>query len=165
MKRLFRNMINANQYCMWSVLKSICFYCTQNVISAVLFCHVSSILFQTATNASLLSLQKTTNPLNQSQRTIPSTVNSTGNGGALNTPGILVYPHLLCTLWSTNKQKLGLHDKLHVIVMGISSVLWSHHAFWDRAEFRIIHIAVDHWQAMQYRVHNCKWIAFDYERL
>ncbi len=36
---------------------------------------------------SLLSLQNAINPLNQSQRT----VDSTGNGGALNTPGILVF--------------------------------------------------------------------------
>ncbi len=55
-----------------------------------------------------------------------ATVNSTGNGGALNRHPR--FPHLLCTLWSTNKQKLGLHDKSHVIVMHISSVrqvLWS----------------------------------------
>ncbi len=55
---------------------------TQNVISAVLFCHVFSIFFQTATNASLTSLQNAINPLNQSQRTIPRTVDSTGKGGA-----------------------------------------------------------------------------------
>ncbi len=47
--------------------------------------------FQTTTNASLLSLQNAINPLNQSQRTIPRTVDSTGNGGALNTTGILVF--------------------------------------------------------------------------
>ncbi len=48
----------------------------------------SPFLFQTTTNASLLSLQNAINPLNQSQRTIPQTVDS--NRGALNTPGIQV---------------------------------------------------------------------------
>ncbi len=53
----------------------------------MLFCHVFS-----QTNASLLSLQNAINLLNQSQRTIPRTVDrSTGNGGALNTAGILVF--------------------------------------------------------------------------
>ncbi len=28
-------------------------------------------------------------------------------------------------------------------------------------ELHLIHRAVDHWQAMQYHVHNCRWIAFD----
>ncbi len=51
----------------------------QNAISAVLFCHVFSHFFQTATNASLLSLQNAINPLSQSQRSIPRTVDSTGN--------------------------------------------------------------------------------------
>ncbi len=55
---------------------------TQNAISAVLFCHVFS---KPRTNASLPSLHNAINPLNQSQRTIPRTVDSTGNGGALNT--------------------------------------------------------------------------------
>ncbi len=62
---------------------------TQNAISAVLFCHVFSLSFQTAANSSLPSLQNAIHPLNQSQRTIPRIVNS--NGGALNTPGILVF--------------------------------------------------------------------------
>ncbi len=67
----------------------------QNAIFAVLFCHVFSLFSQTATNASLPSLQNAIYPLKQSQRTIPHTVNSTGNG-ALNTrhPS---FPHLLCT--------------------------------------------------------------------
>ncbi len=63
--------------------KSIFFYWKCDI---VLFCHVFS-----QTNASLLSLQNAINPLNQSQRTIPRTVDSTGNGGALNTAGILVF--------------------------------------------------------------------------
>ncbi len=63
----------------------------QNAIFVLLFCHVFSLFFQTATNVSLLSLQNAINPLNQSQRTIPRTVNSPGNGGALNTPSILVF--------------------------------------------------------------------------
>jgi len=61
----------------------------QNVTSIMLFCHVFSLSFQNATNASLLSLQNVIYLLNQSQRTIPRTVNS--NGGALNTVGILVF--------------------------------------------------------------------------
>ncbi len=31
-------------------------------------------------------------------------------------------------------------------------------------EWHLIHRAVDHWQATQYRVHNRRWIAFDNER-
>ncbi len=63
----------------------------QNAISAVLFCHVLYIFFQTATNASLPSLQNAINLLSQSQHTNPRNVNSTGNGGALNIPSILVF--------------------------------------------------------------------------
>jgi len=48
----------------------------QNAISFVLFCHVFSLTFQNATNSSLLSLQNAIYPLNQSQRTIPRTVNN-----------------------------------------------------------------------------------------
>ncbi len=65
-------------------------------------------------------------PLNQSQSTIPRTVNSTGN--CFEYTRHPSFPHLLCTLWSTNKQKFELQDKSHVIVMRISSVkpvLWS----------------------------------------
>ncbi len=68
----------------------------------MLFCHVFSLFFKTATNASLPSLQNAIYPLSQSQRTIPRTVN--GNGGALNKPGILVFL-IQPTLWSTNKNK------------------------------------------------------------
>ncbi len=65
------------------------FYFMQNAITAMLFSHVFSPFFQIVINAGLPSLQNAMNPLSQSQRTIPRTVNSTGNGGALNTPGIL----------------------------------------------------------------------------
>ncbi len=74
-----------NQYLV-SIEKSI-FNFVQNAIFVVVFCHVFSLFFQTATNACLRSLQNAINPLNQSQRSIPRTVNS--NGGALNTAGIL----------------------------------------------------------------------------
>ncbi len=71
----------------------------------MLFCCVFSLFFQTATNSSLHSLQNAINTLNQSQRTILHTVDSTGNGGALNTPGIQVF--LICFVFSDqqNKQK------------------------------------------------------------
>ncbi len=58
------------------------FNLTQNAISAILFCHVFSLTFQTAANANLPSLQNVTYPFDQSQRTIPRTVDR--NGGALN---------------------------------------------------------------------------------
>ncbi len=54
----------------------------QNAISTILFCHVFSLTFQTAANANLPSLQNVTYPFDQSQRTIPRTVDR--NGGALN---------------------------------------------------------------------------------
>ncbi len=74
-----------NQYLV-SIENSI-FNFMQNAIFVVVFCHVFSLFFQTVTNARLRSLQNAINPLNQSQRSIPRTVNS--NGGALNTAGIL----------------------------------------------------------------------------
>ncbi len=58
------------------------FNLTQNAISAILFCHVFSLTFQTVTNANPPSLQNVIHPFNQSQRTIPRTVDR--NGGALN---------------------------------------------------------------------------------
>ncbi len=89
----FQNAINGKKKCyefppksisyLVGIEKSIFFYWKCDI---VLLCHVFS-----QTNASLLSLQNAINPLNQSQRTIPCTVDSTGNGGALNTAGILVF--------------------------------------------------------------------------
>ncbi len=70
-----------NQYLV-SIENSI-FNFMQNAIFVVVFCHVFSLFFQTV----LRSLQNAINPLNQSQRSIPRTVNS--NGGALNPAGIL----------------------------------------------------------------------------
>ncbi len=62
------------------------------------------------------------NPLNRSQHTIPRTVDSTGNGSALNTPGWHNIFFSSTLSFVINKQtKLGLHDKLHVIIMRISS--------------------------------------------
>ncbi len=62
-----------------------------------------------------------------------ATVNNTGNGGALNTTGILVFLIYFVLCDQQKKQKLGLHDTSHVIVMHISlvkQVLWSQsHAF------------------------------------
>ncbi len=69
----------------------------------------SPFLFQTTTNASLLTLQNAINPLNQSHRTIPHTVDS--NGSALNTPGIQVF--FIFVIKEKAKIKLGLHDKSH----------------------------------------------------
>ncbi len=61
--------------------------------------------------------------------------------------------------------QLGLGDISHVICMRISSVKpapWLavnlHHLFSNGVA---IHRAVDHWQAMQYRFHYRRWIAFD----
>ncbi len=42
------------------------------------------------------------------------------------------------------------------------SMVWSRNGF--QMERQLIHRAIVHWQARQYRVHNRRWIAFDYER-
>ncbi len=113
-----------NQYCIWSVLKSIFFHFMQNAISAVLFCHVFSLSFQTATNASLPSLQNAIHLLNQLQRTIPCIV--TSNGGALNTPGILVFLiyFVLCDQ-QTNKKIRAACDCHAYLVSKAGSVISS----------------------------------------
>ncbi len=168
----FQNAINAlffllsfqNQYCIWSVLKSKKNF-TQNAISTVLFCHVFSLSFQTVTNASLPSLQNAIHPLNQSQRTIPCIVDSNVYN-ALNTPSILVFLiyFVLCDL-QTN-EKLGLHNKSHVIVMRILSVkpvLWLvvnlHHVLSDGAACN-----TQSRRSLTSYVYNRRWIALDYER-
>ncbi len=138
---------------------------TQNAISTVLFCHVFSLSFQTVTNASLPSLQNAIHPLNQSQRTIPCIVDSNVYN-ALNTPSILVFLiyFVLCDL-QTN-EKLGLHNKSHVIVMRILSVkpvLWLvvnlHHVLSDGAACN-----TQSRRSLTSYVYNRRWIALDYER-
>ncbi len=70
----------------------------------MLFCCVFS-LFSNCDKLQPPFSAERNNTLNQSQRTILHTVDSTGNGGALNTPGIQVF--LICFVFSDqqNKQK------------------------------------------------------------
>ncbi len=81
--------------------------------------------------------------------------------GALNTPGILVFLSYFVHCDQQTNKKGGLHDKSHVIVSKAGSVI---SIICFQMERHLIHRAIDHWQAMQYRIHNRRWIAFDYER-
>ncbi len=71
---LFLNELAPKSVLYLVVIEKSIFNFMQNAIFAVLFCHVFSLFSQTATNASLLSLQNAIYPLKQSQRPIPQIV-------------------------------------------------------------------------------------------
>ncbi len=111
-----KNCFRQNQHCIWSVLK-IYFFILRKMRYPPSYSVMFSPFLSKPRQTPVSLLCRMRYPLNQSQRTIPRTVDSKGSARHPS------FPHLL---WD-QQANLWRHDKSHVIIMRISSVkpvLW-----------------------------------------